>query len=199
MKDPIFQELIDHFKKLPGIGAKSARRLAFFLIQSDKSYPLRFAWLMENAAHKYNPCKRCNMLSEEELCSYCSDEDRDSSTLCVVQDVQDVFLIEDTNSYKGKYFVLGGVLSPLDGIGPEDLNISQLEGLLRETDIKEVILALNPSSEGEITMNYLSDMLASQDIEISRLSTGIPFGGNIGYTSSVTLSNALQRRYKVKK
>jgi len=138
------------------------------------------------------------MLTEQDPCLYCSSGNRSDELLCIVENSQDVFLIEETHEFKGKYFVLGKLLSPLDGIGPDQIKFPQLQALISTGNIEEVILALNPSAEGESTMNFLGSKLGKQISRITRLSTGLPFGGDIEYTSSLTLSNALKRRYPIK-
>jgi recombination protein RecR len=138
------------------------------------------------------------MLSETDPCEFCSDDNRDNQIICVVENTQDIYLIENTHAYNGTYYVLNDLLSPLDGIGPEQINFAGLQQLISKNKVSEVILALSPSSEGETTMNFLAEELASQTDKITRLSTGLPFGGDIEYTSSLTLINAFKRRYNVK-
>ena len=137
------------------------------------------------------------MLSETEPCKFCSDETRLSNVICVVENTQDAYLIEDLHEFKGKYFVLNELLSPLDGIGPDEINYPKLEKMIISGKINEIILALNPSAEGESTINFLASQFEGKNVKITRLSTGLPFGGDIEYTSSLTLSNAFKRRYSV--
>ena len=138
------------------------------------------------------------MLSENDLCDFCADSSRTDSHLCVVENTQDVYLIDNTHEFHGRYFVLGNLLSPLDGIGPQEINFSKLLELIKNNGIEELILALNPSAEGESTISYIASQLEELPVRITRLSTGLPFGGDIEYTSSLTLGNALKRRYSVK-
>jgi recombination protein RecR len=137
------------------------------------------------------------MLSETDPCIYCADDSRESNKICVVENSQDVFLMENTHEYHGKYFVLGSLLSPLDGIGPEEINFLLLMDLIKKDGVEEIILALNPSAEGESTINFIASQMEELPVKITRLSTGLPFGGDIEYTNSITLGNALKRRYSV--
>jgi len=190
-------ELVQNLKKLPGIGNKSAQRLAMHLISGDKTKALLLAESIQNAVENYTNCSICNMLTETDPCDFCADVMRQKSSLCVVENTQDIYLIENTHEYRGKYFVLGNLLSPLDGIGPEEINYPKLHELIRANGINELILALNPTAEGESTINYIASQLEDTKTSITRLSTGLPFGGDIEYTSSITLGNALKRRYSV--
>lgn len=149
---------------------------------------------VENVRH----CSNCNLLTESDPCAFCSDPLRDGSLLCLVANTQDAFLVEETHEYHGRYFVLGNLLSPLDGIGPDDIHLPQLLAFLADNPVKEVILALNPSAEGETTMNFLADQLRNRVERVTRLSTGLPFGGDIEYTTATTLGNAFKRRYPVR-
>jgi recombination protein RecR len=194
----LLADLVENFKKLPGIGTKSAERIALYLISENKKNAMELAGSIRKCVEEYKNCSICNMLSEHDPCSFCSDSNRLDSLLCIVENTQDVYLIEDTHEFKGKYFVLGKLLSPLDGIGPDQIKFPQLQALVDTGNIAEVILALNPSAEGESTMNFLGAQLGKKVARITRLSTGLPFGGDIEYTSSLTLSNALKRRYSIK-
>lgn len=194
----LLSELVENLKRLPGIGTKSAERLAMHLISEDKKTALQLAETIQKCITSYQNCSICNMLTETDPCAFCSSSTRNDNLLCIVENTQDVYLIEATHEFKGKFFVLGKLLSPLDGVGPEQIKFPQLLTLVGSGDIEEVILALNPSAEGESTMNFLGSQLTSKVGKITRLSTGLPFGGDIEYTSSLTLSNALKRRYSVK-
>ncbi|KQC07320.1 MAG: hypothetical protein APR54_06175 [Candidatus Cloacimonas sp. SDB] len=194
----LLADLVENFKRLPGIGTKSAERIALYLISENKKNAMELAGSIRKCVEEYKNCSICNMLSEHDPCSFCSDSNRLDSLLCIVENTQDVYLIEDTHEFKGKYFVLGKLLSPLDGIGPDQIKFPQLQALVDTGNIAEVILALNPSAEGESTMNFLGAQLGKKVARITRLSTGLPFGGDIEYTSSLTLSNALKRRYSIK-
>ena len=190
-------ELVQNLKKLPGIGNKSAQRLAMHLISMEKTKALLLAESIQNAVKNYTNCSICNMLSESDPCEFCADEMRQKNSLCVVENSQDIFLIENTHEFRGKYYVLGNLLSPLDGIGPDEINFPKLLDMIQNDGINELILALNPSAEGESTINFIASQLEDTNISITRLSTGLPFGGDIEYTSSITLGNALKRRYSV--
>jgi len=194
----LLEELVQNLKKLPGIGKKSAQRLALHLIGMEKSEALKLADSITNAVHSFKHCSICNMLSEQDPCEFCSDQMRQNDFLCIVENTQDVYLIENTNEYKGKYFVLNALLSPLEGIGAEQIHFPKLLKYLKVNRVDELILALNPSAEGETTMSFLAEQLKPFVAKITRLSTGLPFGGDLEYTSSITLGNALKRRYSIK-
>lgn len=194
----LLADLVHNLKKLPGIGNKSAQRLAMYIISIKKEKALQIADSIKTAVENYSNCSICNMLTENDPCDFCSDKSRSNKLLCIVENTQDIYLIEEIQEYKGKYYVLGNLLSPLDGIGPEQINFPKLVNFIRSEDIEEIILALNPSAEGESTMNFLGSQLSKYVNKITRLSTGLPFGGDIEYTSSLTLRNAFKRRYSVK-
>ena len=193
----LLAELEKNLKKLPGIGTKSAQRLAMHLIGMEKNSALELSESIRLAVENYQNCKQCNMLSEDEICSFCSDTNRNDTHLCVVENTQDVYLIDNTHEFHGRYFVMGNLLSPLDGIGPNEINFPALLKLIKSNGIEELILALNPSAEGESTISYIAHQLEDLPVRITRLSTGLPFGGDIEYTNSLTLGNALKRRYSV--
>jgi len=194
----ILAELEKNLKTLPGIGPKTAQRLAIFLISMEKDKSLQIADSITEAVNSYHNCSECNILTEEDPCKFCSAPERDSNSLCIVETTQDVYLIENTHEFQGKYFVLTKLLSPLDGIGPNDIHFSQLIQKVKNDNIREIVLALNPSAEGETTIVFLATNLKDLVPSITRLSTGIPFGGDIEYSSTPTLINALKRRYTVK-
>ena len=197
MFNGFLEDLVNNLKKLPGIGSKTAQRLAIHLISKEKADAVNLADSIKIAVQSYDNCSVCNMLSETEPCKFCSDETRLSNVICVVENTQDAYLIEDLHEFKGKYFVLNELLSPLDGIGPDEINFPKLEKMIISGKINEIILALNPSAEGESTINFLASQFEGKNVKITRLSTGLPFGGDIEYTSSLTLSNAFKRRYSV--
>jgi len=197
MFNGFLEDLVNNLKKLPGIGSKTAQRLAIHLISKEKADAVNLADSIKIAVQSYDNCSVCNMLSETEPCKFCSDETRLSNVICVVENTQDAYLIEDLHEFKGKYFVLNELLSPLDGIGPDEINYPKLEKMIISGMINEIILALNPSAEGESTINFLASQFEGKNVKITRLSTGLPFGGDIEYTSSLTLSNAFKRRYSV--
>lgn len=190
-------KLKDGFKQLPGIGEKTAERLAFYLISIDKKAALSLANLIKESVDSIKRCEICNMLSEESPCPFCKDETRLKNVLCIVEKTQDVYLIENTSEYKGRYFVLGNLISPLDGIGPKQINFPKLQKLISQGDITELILALNPSSNGETTMSFITSELKDKNLKITRLATGLPIGGDIEYTTSKTLASAIKNRNEI--
>ncbi len=192
------EDLKNSLKQLPGVGDKTAQRYALHLLNSDKGHVLSLADSIKQAVEKHDNCSSCNILSDTEPCPICLDNSRDGKLLCVVENTYDVYLLEQTGDYSGYYFVLGHLLSPMDGYGIDEINLSQLAKVVEERDVEEIILALNPSTEGETTITLIAEELGkNNNRKITRLSTGLPFGSNIEYTSSVTLSNAIQRRYSI--
>lgn len=189
------QQLIDSFTTFPGIGRKTAQRLAFHVLRMNREDAVSLARSIINTKDKIQNCSRCNNISEEDPCGICTDPKRDTSIICVVEDAMDVIAIEKTSEYHGLYHVLGGLLSPLDGVGPDDLNI---DTLVQRTDgVNEVILATNPSVEGETTAHYLSKLLKPKGVSVSRLARGIPVGSDVEYLDEATLSRALEGRVNV--
>ncbi len=197
MFNGFLEDLVNNLIKLPGIGSKTAQRLAIYLISKEKADAINLAESIKDAVQSYKNCSICNMLSEKDPCRFCEDTTRITNVLCVVENTQDAYLIENLHEFKGRYFVLNELLSPLDGIGPDEINFPKLEKIINSDNVDEIILALNPSAEGESTINFLASQFEDKDIKITRLSTGLPFGGDIEYTSSLTLSNAFKRRYSV--
>lgn len=185
-------KLIDEFAKLPGIGKKTATKLAFWIIERDESEVHLFSSALIDAKDKIRFCKICGHFSEGEVCDICQDAERDRRTIVVVEEARDVFAIENTHEYKGLYHVLHGAISPLDGVGPEDLNLKSL--VSRLMDVDEVILATNTTIEGEATAIYISKLLSTLGIKISRIAKGIPVGGDIEYADEITLLKALEQR-----
>ena len=192
-------KLIFELSKLPGIGEKSATRLAYYILNQDSSYSESLANALRDAKTKLRYCKECFNFSESEQCEICSDSKRDPFQICVVERPSDVTPIEKTGTYKGVYHVLHGLLSPLDGIGPEDIKMKELFLRLKEKEVKEVIFALNPSVEGEATGLYLSRLLKPVGIKLSQVAYGIPFGGTIEFTDRQTLGKALENRTEMQK
>lgn len=197
MNFSLLNDLVFNMKKLPGIGEKTARRLAMFIITMDKENAMQIANSIKKSVETYKNCSVCNILTETDPCPICTDNTRDQSKLCIVENTQDVFLIQNTHEYKGRFFILGKLLSPLEGIGPDEISFKKLEALVGLNDFKELILALSPSAEGETTIGFLHDKLKDKIPLITRLSTGLPFGGDIEYTNTITLIDALKRRYKM--
>lgn len=191
-----FEQLIEQFSQLPGIGRKTAQRLAMYILKLPKEEVSKMAQSLLDVKEKIRYCSSCWNFTEENPCRICSNTKRDHSTICVVEEPNDVLAIEKTNEYRGIYHVLGGSLSPLDGIGPEDLKVKEL--LTRMTNsISEVILALNPNIEGEATTMYLTRLLKPLGIKVTRLARGIPVGGDLEFADEATLSRALEERVVV--
>ncbi|GAB4374283.1 MAG: recombination mediator RecR [Calditrichia bacterium] len=186
------QDLIEEFGRLPGIGRKTATRLALHILNSPETEARALAQTIMEVKEKIKLCPRCFNLSEGDLCSICSDATRDQQKICVVEEPASIFMIEKTNEYQGLYHVLGGVISPLDGIGPEDLRIKELLDRAKSAD--EIILALNPTTEGEATNIYLSRLLKPLGIKVTRLARGIPLGSPLEFIDELTLGKALKAR-----
>lgn len=193
---PLLQQLIDALKCLPGVGPKSAQRMAFHLLERDRSGAKNLARVLIDAVENIGHCSSCRTLSEDDICSICDCKSRDDSLLCVVETPADVLAIEQIAEYRGKYFVLMGHLSPLDGIGPEELGLDLLEQKLASADIKELILATNPTVEGETTAHYISEMAAEHNVEASRIAHGVPLGGELEYIDAGTLAHAFSGRQR---
>ena len=191
---PKLAQLIDALRALPGVGPKTAQRMAFHLLQEGRSGARALATGLSEALESVTRCRRCRMLTEGELCSICSSSQRDETLLCVVESPADVVAVEQSGSYRGLYFVLMGHLSPLDGIGPEQLGVRELEGLLQEGQVRELILATNPTVEGEATAHFLSELAAKHGVRASRIAHGVPMGGELEYVDGGTLAHALAGR-----
>jgi len=189
------QQLIGEFSKLPGIGRKSATRLAFYVLNTPQQESESLAQSILKVKKEIRLCSQCFNFTEKDPCKICADPNRQKSTICVVEDSQTLLLVEKTNEYKGLYHVLGGIISPLDGVGPEDLHIKEL--LQRVDGVSEIILALTPSTEGEATSIYLAKLLKLQGKKITRLARGIPLGSSLEFVDEVTLGRALQARDEV--
>ena len=189
------KKLIQEFSNLPGIGSKTAQRLTFYILQIEKEKVSNLAQALLEIKEKIHNCIVCNGITEEETCSICTDPNRDSNIICVVEHSHDIIVFEKTNGFNGRYHVLGGTLSPLDGVGPEDLNIQNL--FERIDDGMEVILAKNSNVEGETTALYLTKILSKKEIRLSRLARGIPIGSDLGYIDSATLVRAMEGRTSV--
>lgn len=191
---PLILRLMEDLRCLPGVGPKSAQRMAFHLLEHDREGALRLAKSLREAAEKIGHCRQCRTLSESELCPLCASLGRDDGLLCVVETPADVRAIEQATHYKGRYFVLMGHLSPLDGIGPAEIGLPQLEARFDSGAIREVILATNPTVEGEATAHYISELAKARDIPCSRIAHGVPLGGELEYIDGGTLSHAFQGR-----
>ncbi len=188
------QRLVEQFERLPGIGGKTAQRLAYFVLNMPEDRAREFSDAIMDAHKKIHRCRICCNFSDQELCPVCRSETRDKTTICVVETPRDAIAIEGTNEYKGTYHVLHGVISPLNGIGPDQLCVKELLSRLNNGDVHEVIMATNPTVEGEATAMYISRLLKPLGIKITRLAYGIPVGGDLEYTDYVTLARALEGR-----
>jgi recombination protein RecR len=186
-------ELIEAFSSLPGIGRKSAARLAFHLLKKPVEESEEIAERIINARRKLKACSVCGNLAEADLCDICADKSRSKSIICVVEEPSDVSAIESTSEFRGCYHVLGGVLSPLDGISPENLNIDSLKSRVKE-GVTEVILATNPSTEGEATATYLTSILKGRGVKMTRIARGLPAGGSLEFADKTTLARAMENR-----
>jgi recombination protein RecR len=194
MYEGIVQDLIDELGRLPGIGPKSAQRLAFHILAAEPADVLRLATLLREVKEKVRFCTICGNVAEQEQCRICLDPRRDLTTLCVVEEPKDVLAIEKTREFRGRYHVLGGAISPIDGIGPDDLRIRELLVRLQDGTITEVILATDPNLEGEATATYLARMIGPLGVTVSRLASGLPVGGDLEYADEVTLGRAFAGR-----
>ena len=197
MFDGLVQDLIDELGRLPGIGPKSAQRIAFFLLKVPKEDALRLAGVIAEVKEKVSFCTRCFNVAQGELCTVCLDVRRDPTVLCVVEDARDIVAIEKTQDFRGRYHVLQGAINPLEGIGPEQLRIAELLRRLGEEDIAEAILCTNPNLEGDATAMYLSRQLRPLGIKVTRLASGLPVGGDLEYADELTLGRALEGRREV--
>lgn len=194
MFSPLIDELMNALKCLPGVGPKSAQRMALHLLERDREGAARLAASLDKAVEGVGRCRRCRTLTEQELCATCSNDRRDDQLLCVVETPADILAIEQAGNYQGKYFVLLGHLSPIDGIGPEDIGIDQLIHLLRDEPVQELILATNPTVEGEATAHYIGDRVKALGVNVSRIAHGVPLGGELEYIDGGTLAHALSSR-----
>ena len=199
MYEGIIQSLIDELGRLPGIGPKSAQRIAFHVIQSERSDIERLVEVLRTVRERVRFCTVCGNISEENECVICRDPRRDESLICVVEESKDVVAIERTREFKGRYHVLGGAISPIDGVGPDQLRIKELLGRLQDANVVEVIIATDPNLEGEATATYLSRLIKPLGVEVSRLASGLPVGGDLEYADEVTLGRAFEGRRKVEK
>ncbi|WP_111412435.1 recombination mediator RecR [Billgrantia lactosivorans] len=191
---PLVERLMESLRVLPGVGPKTAQRMAMHLLERDRDGGRRLAATLELALEQVGYCRRCRTLTEEEVCTLCTSARRDDSLLCVVESPADQLAIEEAGGFRGRYFVLHGHLSPLDGIGPEDIGLGQLEARIAEGGVSEVILATNPTVEGEATAHYIATQLMPHGVTLSRLAYGVPMGGELEYVDGGTLSRAFNGR-----
>jgi len=197
MYEGVVQELIDELGRLPGIGPKSAQRIAFYLLQTDDDQAQKLAQVLQEVKERVRFCEICGNVTEEPTCNICRDARRNRTTICVVEESKDVQAIERTREFRGLYHVLGGAISPIEGIGPDNLRIKELMVRLSNTEIQEIIIATDPNLEGEATATYLTRMLSPLGITISRLASGLPVGGDLEYADEVTLGRAFEGRRTV--
>ncbi|HTS76286.1 MAG TPA: recombination mediator RecR [Bryobacteraceae bacterium] len=188
------QRLIDEFKRLPGIGQKSAQRLAFHVLRSPREQAARLSAALLDVKDNLGVCAECGNISDAELCPFCRDPHRDRSVICVVEEPHNILPIETTRTFDGLYHVLGGAISPLRGIGPEQLNVKTLVERISRGEVKEIILATNPTVEGEATAVYLSRLLKPMDLKVTRIAMGIPVGSDLEFADQVTMSKSLENR-----
>ena len=191
------QSLVDELGRLPGIGPKSAQRIAFYLLKAAPEDAKRLARAVVEAKERVSWCRRCFNFAEGELCVYCRDDRRDSTLLCVVEEPRDIVAVERTQEYRGRYHVLLGAISPIEGIGPDQLKVKELLARVDDEGVKEVILATNPNTEGEATAMYLARVLKPLGVRVTRIASGLPVGGDLEYADEVTLGRALEGRREV--
>ena len=194
---PALEQLIDSLRCLPGVGPKSAQRMAYYLLQRDRKGASGLAIALDNALQVVDHCKLCNTFSEQPICPLCAEDGRDKSLLCVVEMPTDLLMLENTRAYTGLYFVLMGRLSPLDGIGPKEIHLDKLIKRAQDGNVQEVILATNYTVEGDATAHYISELLRTRGIITSRIARGMPMGGEIEYVDSGTLAQAMMERRSI--
>ena len=194
---PSIEKLIEEFEKLPSIGSKTATRLAFYVLEQSEDEIKEFADAMVDAKKNLKFCSKCFNITDKDPCGICSNSKRDNSVICVVEDVRDVIAMERTHEFKGLYHVLHGSISPMNGVGPDDIKIKELIERIREESVKEVILATNPRVEGEATAMYISKLVKPFNVKVTRIAHGIPVGGDLEYTDEVTLGRALVGRTEI--
>ena len=194
MYEGVVQDLIDELGRLPGVGPKSAQRIAFHVLQAEPTDVRRLAQALTEVKEKVRFCTVCGNVAQEEQCRVCLDQRRDPSVICVVEEPKDVVAIERTREFRGRYHVLGGAISPIDGVGPDDLRIRELMARLADGAVKELILATDPNLEGEATATYLARMVSAMGLKVTRLASGLPVGGDLEYADEVTLGRAFEGR-----
>ena len=197
MYEGIVQDLIDELGRLPGVGPKGAQRIAFYLLDADPADVRRLAVVLTEVKDKVRFCAVCGNVAEAELCRVCRDPRRDTTVLCVVEESKDVVAIERTREFRGRYHVLGGAISPIEGVGPDQLRVRELMARLADGEVTEVILATDPNLEGEATATYLSRLLRPMGLRVTRLASGLPVGGDLEYADEITLGRAFEGRRSV--
>lgn len=197
MFSPLIEQLINALRKLPGVGPKSAQRMAMHLLEHDREAAVRLSGALKEAVESVKRCEKCRTLTEQTICHLCANDRRDSSLLCVVEAPSDVFALEQSGIFNGKYYVLMGRLSPIDGIGPAELGLDVLEQRLIDDDIQELIIATNTTMEGEATSHYISDRAKKHNVKVTRIAHGVPLGGELEYIDGGTLAHALNSRREI--
>ena len=197
MYEGIVQDLIDELAKLPGVGPKGATRIAFHLLATDSADVTRLATVLAEVKDKIKFCRTCYNVAQDDLCRICADTRRDQSAICVVEEPKDVLAVERTREFRGRYHALGGAISPIDGVGPDDLRVTELMTRLADGAIVEIILATDPNLEGEATATYLTRLISPLGIKVTRLASGLPVGGDLEYADEVTLGRAFEGRRQV--
>ena len=197
MYEGIVQDLIDELAKLPGVGPKGATRIAFHLLATDRADVTRLATVLAEVKDKIKFCRTCYNVAQDDLCRICADTRRDETAICVVEEPKDVLAVERTREFRGRYHVLGGAISPIDGVGPDDLRVTELMTRLADGAIVEIILATDPNLEGEATATYLTRLISPLGIKVTRLASGLPVGGDLEYADEVTLGRAFEGRRQV--
>ena len=190
----LLQNIINFYKKLPGVGDKSAERMALSTLEISKDDIDKFTSSLSESKEKLHNCKICGHITDEEICHICSNPNRNHNLICVIEDYKSVFSFEKVGNYQGVYHVLNGLISPIEGVGPDDIELSKLIDRIESTDVSEIILALKPSIEGETTMQYIKKILSGKDIKISKIATGVPIGTDMEYIDSLTLEMAIDER-----
>jgi len=188
------ENLINEFRKLPGIGPKSAKRIVFFLLKLSHSDIVKFSRNLIEMKEKVKFCSQCYSLTEEDICHICRDQSRDRKKICIVEEVSDVIIIEKTGEYKGLYHILGGLLSPIENVGPDEIRLPKLLERVKANNIEEVIIALNPTVEGESTAVYLKKILTPFGVKVTKLASGLPVGGDLEYADEITIGRAISDR-----
>ncbi|MBO7209284.1 MAG: recombination protein RecR [Clostridia bacterium] len=191
---PPLANLIEQFEALPGIGHKTAQRLAFYILNSPKQYAEDFAKALTDAKETIKYCQVCQNITDKDTCDMCNDDTRDKSIICVIETPKDALLIEKTHEYHGMYHILHGAISPMDGIGPSDIKIKELLTRLNGSDVKEIIMATNPNIEGEATAMYIAKLVKPLGIKVTRIANGVPVGGDLEYADEITLTKAIEGR-----
>lgn len=188
------ERTVEYFSRLPGIGKKSATRIAYHLLKTESGFAQGLARAITELKERIRPCRECGVLTEQEVCSFCTDTTRDRTVICVVEEPQDVSVIEETREFRGLYHVLHGVISPMDGVGPEELGLNRLFDRVREVGVAEVVVATNPTVEGDTTALYLARELQTRGVKTTRLALGLPVGGDLEYADRLTLARSFRGR-----